>query len=66
MLNTKLDKLIAGRERKTFAAQVISTIAKEIIRSADDIINIDDPDLRREAWGEFLDEIGIPWEEMMK
>ena len=45
---------------------VMNTIAMEIVKSADDIINIDDHDERREAWAALLDELGIPWQDMMQ
>lgn len=65
VLNKKLDKLIQGREGKSLAMQVLSTTALEILKCGDDIVQMDDPDERREAWADFLDELGIPAELMM-
>ena len=66
MLEKKLEKLVAERAGKSLVGEVLTAIAKEIVTAADDIVNIDDHDKRREAWGEFIDELGVPLEDMMK
>ena len=63
-VNKKLEELVKGRSVKI--GVVMNTIAMEIVKSADDIINIDDHDQRREAWAALLDELGIPWQDMMQ
>jgi hypothetical protein len=63
-VNKKLEELVKGRSVKI--GVVVNTIAMEIVKSADDIINIDDHDERREAWAALLDELGIPWQDMMQ
>jgi hypothetical protein len=63
-VNKKLEELVKGRSVKI--GVVMNTIAMEIVKSADDIINIDDHDERREAWAALLDELGIPWQDMMQ
>ena len=60
MSDKKLEKLIAIREGKSLVGNILTAMAKEIVHTADDIISIDDADDRREAWGEFLDELGMP------
>jgi len=66
VLEEKLEKLVAKRAGKSLVGEVLTAIAKEIISAADDIVNIDDHDKRREKWGEFIDELGVPLEDMMK
>ena len=66
MLEKKLERLVANRSSKSLVGEVLTAIAKEIVTAADDIVNIDDHDKRREAWGEFLDELGVPLQYMMK
>ena len=66
VLNDKLEKLVAARKSKSLVREVLTAISKEIISTADDIVNIDDHDERREAWGEFIEELGVPWKDMMK
>ena len=63
-VNKKLEELVKGRSVKI--GVVMNTIAMEIVKSADDIINIDDHDERRDAWAALLDELGIPWQDMMQ
>tara|TARA_R110002126_G_scaffold3481_6_gene19859 strand:+ start:1499 stop:1723 length:225 start_codon:yes stop_codon:yes gene_type:complete len=63
-VNKKLEELVKGRSVKI--GVVMNTIAMEIVKSADNIINIDDHDERREAWAALLDELGIPWQDMMQ
>mgnify|MGYP003629724606 FL=1 len=63
-MNKKLEELVKGRSVKI--GVVMNTIAMEIVKSADDIINIDDHDERGEAWAALLDELGIPWQDMMQ
>jgi hypothetical protein len=59
VLTKSIYELVASSECKKFAMTVLSTVAIEILKGAEEVILIADADDRTEAWGELLDELGV-------